>query len=281
MAKGLALCKTVKPDILLGTDPDCDRCGAAVPDGQGGYRLISGNEMGVILLDFLCRMRLETGTMPAHPVCVTTIVSTAMADAVAAKYGVEIRRVLTGFKFIGEQIGLLEKAGEADRFIFGFEESYGYLSGAHVRDKDGVNAVLLICEAAAWHASQGRTLLDALNALYAEHGHYREELRSAAFEGADGVERMNALMCGLRTAPLREITGLPVTQRIDYAAGVQGLPSANVLEYWLQGGAKLIVRPSGTEPKIKFYVSAREKTECEASRICLKICEEAVKMVNG
>ncbi len=280
MAKGLALCETVKPDILLGTDPDCDRCGAAVPDGRGGYRLISGNEMGVILLDFICRMRLENGTMPAHPVCVTTIVSTAMADAVAAKYGVEVRRVLTGFKFIGEQIGLLEKAGEAERFIFGFEESYGYLSGAHVRDKDGVNAVLLICEAAAWNASQGRTLLDALNALYAEHGYYREELRSAAFEGADGAERMNALMRSLRTAPLREIAGLPVTRQIDYAAGVQGLPPANVLEYWLQGGAKLIIRPSGTEPKIKFYVSAHEKTECEASRICLKICEEAVKMVN-
>ena len=150
MEKGLELCAKVQPDLLLGTDPDCDRCGTAVPDGKGGYRLITGNEMGILLLDYICRTRLARGTMPKDPVAVTTIVSTDMATPVAAKYGVELRRTLTGFKFIGEQIGLLEEEGRADRYIFGFEESYGYLSGAHVRDKDAVNATLLICEAAAW-----------------------------------------------------------------------------------------------------------------------------------
>ena len=159
MQKGLELCDKVHPDLLLGTDPDCDRCGTAVPDGKGGYRLITGNEMGIILLDYICRTRRALGTMPEHPVAVTTIVSTDMATPVAEKYGVELRRTLTGFKFIGEQIGRLEAAGEADRYIFGFEESYGYLSGGHVRDKDAVNATLLVCEAAAWYAQQGKTLL--------------------------------------------------------------------------------------------------------------------------
>ena len=163
METGLRLCDTVRPDLMLGTDPDCDRMGAAVPDGKGGYRLISGDEMGVLLLDYICRTRLAAGTMPEHPVACTTIVSTDMATPIAKKYGVELRRTLTGFKFIGEQIGLLEEKGEKERFIFGFEESYGYLSGAHVRDKDGVNAVMLACEAAAWYANQGMTLLDALN----------------------------------------------------------------------------------------------------------------------
>ena len=278
MEKGLELCARVRPDLLLGTDPDCDRCGTAVPDGNGGYRLISGNEMGVILLDYICRMRRQNGTMPERPVCVTTIVSTDMADAVAKKYGVEVRRVLTGFKFIGEQIGLLEKQGQTERFIFGFEESYGYLSGAHVRDKDGVNAALLICEAAAWHARQGRTLLDALNALCAEHGYYRSELCSFAFRGADGMTKMDALMRGFRAQPPKQIAGVLVQRVIDYASGVEGLPPANVLEYRLAGGAKLIVRPSGTEPKIKFYVSACAKTEENAREICRVLRAEAEKM---
>ena len=165
MQKGLELCDTVHPDLLLGTDPDCDRCGTAVPDGKGGYRLITGNEMGIILLDYICRTRRAKGTMPENPVAVTTIVSTDMATPVAKKYGVELRRTLTGFKFIGEQIGLLESEGRPDRFIFGFEESYGYLSGAHVRDKDAVNATLLVCEAAAAYAAKGQTLLDAIEAL--------------------------------------------------------------------------------------------------------------------
>ena len=255
------------PDLLRGTDPDCDRCGTAGPDGKGGYRLITGNEMGIILLDYICRTRKALGTMPEHPVAVTTIVSTDMATPVAAKYGVELRRTLTGFKFIGEQIGLLEAAGEADRYIFGFEESYGYLSGAHVRDKDAVNATLLVCEAAAWYAKQGMTLLDAINKLYAEFGCYRNALHSFAFEGESGMHTMDAIMKQLRQTPPTAIGGMAVESMVDYNTAGTGLPKANVLEFRLAGGAKLMVRPSGTEPKIKVYLSAVAPTEEAADAI--------------
>ena len=267
MQKGLELCDKVHPDLLLGTDPDCDRCGTAVPDGKGGYRLITGNEMGIILLDYICRTRKALGTMPEHPVAVTTIVSTDMATPVAAKYGVELRRTLTGFKFIGEQIGLLEAAGEADRYIFGFEESYGYLSGAHVRDKDAVNATLLVCEAAAWYAKQGMTLLDAINKLYAEFGCYRNALHSFAFEGESGMHTMDAIMKQLRQTPPTAIGGMAVESLVEYKTAGTGLPKGKVLEFRLAGGAKLMVRPSGTEPKIKVYLSAVAPTEEAADAI--------------
>ena len=279
MQKGLELCDKVKPDILIGTDPDCDRCGAAVPDGKGGYRLISGNEMGVILLDFICRSRIATGKMPKDPVAVTTIVSTDMVDAVAKHYGVELRRVLTGFKFIGEQIALLEQAGHPERFIFGFEESYGYLSGTHVRDKDGVNAVLLICEAAAWYARKGMTLGDAIDALYAEYGHYRNGLCSFAFGGAEGMAKMQSLMDGLRADAPKAIAGLAVESVVDYEQDGTGLPKANVLEYRLAGGEKFIVRPSGTEPKIKTYLSALAPTAAEAAQEEAKLKAAAEEMM--
>ena len=279
MQKGLELCDKVKPDILIGTDPDCDRCGAAVPDGKGGYRLISGNEMGVILLDFICRSRIATGKMPKDPVAVTTIVSTDMVDAVAKHYGVELRRVLTGFKFIGEQIALLEQAGHPERFIFGFEESYGYLSGTHVRDKDGVNAVLLICEAAAWYARKGMTLGDAIDALYAEYGHYRNGLCSFAFGGAEGMAKMQSLMDGLRADAPKTIGGLAVESVVDYEQDGTGLPKANVLEYRLAGGEKFIVRPSGTEPKIKTYLSALAPTAAEAAQEEAKLKAAAEEMM--
>ena len=281
MQKGLELCDKVKPDLLLGTDPDCDRCGTAVPDGKGGYRLITGNEMGIILLDYICRTRIARGTMPARPVAVTTIVSTDMATPVAAKYGVELRRTLTGFKFIGEQIGLLEAAGEADRYIFGFEESYGYLSGAHVRDKDAVNATLLVCEAAAWYAQQGMTLLDAIEKLYAEFGCYRNRLESFAFEGEKGMHTMQALMAGLRAQPPARIGGLQVASVVDYSAEGTSLPAADVLEFRLEGGAKLMVRPSGTEPKIKVYLSAVAPDEAGADQINETLAQAAAKMLQG
>ena len=256
-------------------------CGTAVPDGKGGYRLITGNEMGIILLDYICRTRIARGTMPARPVAVTTIVSTDMATPVAAKYGVELRRTLTGFKFIGEQIGLLEAAGEADRYIFGFEESYGYLSGAHVRDKDAVNATLLVCEAAAWYAQQGMTLLDAIEKLYAEFGCYRNRLESFAFEGEKGMHTMQALMAGLRAQPPAQIGGLQVTSVVDYNAEGTGLPAADVLEFRLEGGAKLMVRPSGTEPKIKVYLSAVAPDEAGADQINETLAQAAAKMLQG
>ena len=265
MEEGLRLCGEVHPDLLIGTDPDCDRMGAAVPDGQGGYRLITGNEMGVLLLDYLCRTRIARNTMPRNPVAVTTIVSTDMATPVAQSYGVELRRTLTGFKYIGEQIGLLEAEGHPERYLFGFEESYGYLSGAHVRDKDAVNAVMLACECAAWYAGQGMTLLDAMNALYEKFGFYRNGLLSRAFEGQDGMAAMDALMKSLRTAPPVEIAGWKVNGMTDYLNDGTGLIPSDVLEFRLEDAGKVIVRPSGTEPKLKLYLSVRGSGEEDAA----------------
>ncbi|HJD20798.1 MAG TPA: phospho-sugar mutase [Candidatus Gemmiger faecigallinarum] len=267
METGLRLCDAVHPDLMIGTDPDCDRMGAAVPDGQGGYRLITGNEMGVLLFDYICRTRLANGTMPKDPVAVTTIVSTDMATPIAKKYGVELRRTLTGFKFIGEQIGRLEAEGHVERYIFGFEESYGYLSGGHVRDKDAVNAVMLACEAAAWYAAQGMSLLDAVNALYKEFGFYRNALKSYTFEGESGMHTMQGIMAKLRAEVPFVIAGYGVDKVVDYQNDDTGLPKADVLEYRLENGAKLMVRPSGTEPKIKVYLSAVADSEAAADAI--------------
>ena len=275
MQTGLELCDRVHPDLMIGTDPDCDRMGAAVPDGQGGYRLITGNEMGVLLFDYICRVRIANGTMPKDPVAVTTIVSTDMATPVAKKYGVELRRTLTGFKFIGEQIGLLEAAGQKELYIFGFEESYGYLSGAHVRDKDAVNAVMLACETAAYYAAKGMSLLDAVNALYEEFGYYRNALHSYTFEGESGMHTMQGIMEHLRAQAPAEIAGYAVCGVTDYENDDTGLPKANVLEYRLQNGAKLMVRPSGTEPKIKVYLSAVAPSAAEADAINAALAEAA------
>ena len=279
MELGLQYCDRVHPDILIGTDPDCDRCGTAVPDGRGGYRLISGNEMGVILLDFICRSRIANGTMPENPVAVTTIVSTDMVTAVAKKYGVELRRVLTGFKYIGEQIAQLERGGHPERYIFGFEESYGYLSGTHARDKDAVNAVLLICEAAAWYAKKGMTLGDAIDALYAEFGCYCCAQKSFTFMGESGMEKMEELMFDLRSQPPRAIAGLPVEGVTDYKTDDTGLPRADVLEYRLPGGSKVIIRPSGTEPKIKAYLSAVKPSVEEANAQLARMAEAAAELL--
>ncbi len=264
MEKGLALCREKKPDILLGTDPDCDRVGIAVPDGED-YRLMSGNEVGVLLLDFLCARRLEEGSMPQRPVAVTTIVSSRMATPLAEHYGVELRRTLTGFKFIGEQIGLLEGQGEADRFVFGFEESYGYLAGSYVRDKDGVVASMLICEMARWYKRRGLTLAQAMEKLYETYGYYRDSLHSFAFEGVQGMGQMQAIMENLRAQPPRQIGQAAVTAVTDYQnAGATGLPAADVLEFSLEGGGRLMIRPSGTEPKIKLYLTSVGGTAEEA-----------------
>ena len=271
MEKGLALCRELKPDLLLGTDPDCDRMGVAVPDGDD-YRLITGNEMGVLLLDYICRKRIENGTMPANPIAVTTIVSTDMGEAVAKEYGVELRRVLTGFKFIGEQIALVEAEGHPERYIFGFEESYGYLSGAHVRDKDAVNASMLCCEMTAWYRAQGMTLAQAMDALYAKHGTFRNDLASFTYEGADGMAKMQSIMDTLRAQPPKLLGSEEVTAALDYKLGVNGLPKSNVLEYQ-SAGAKILVRPSGTEPKIKVYLSARADSMEAAARKNQEILE--------
>ena len=251
---GLRWAENAGSDLLLATDPDCDRVGAAVKTAKG-YTLISGNEMGVLLLDFICRMRLAGGTMPEHPVAVKTIVTTPMAAKIAAHYGVELIDVLTGFKFIGEQIGLLEEKGETDRYIFGFEESYGYLSGSFVRDKDAVNASLLICEMFAWYKAQGKSLVDVLNELYERYGFYETKLLSFTFDGAAGFSCMQELMSALRKDPPEELAGGAVTQVLDYDRDGTGLPRSNVLRFIMADG-EAVVRPSGTEPKLKVYLTA-------------------------
>ena len=271
LEKGIELCEQVQPDLLLATDPDCDRVGIAVKNG-GEYMLLTGNEVGVLLLDFICRVREQEGTMPDKPVAVSTIVSTDMADAVAQKYGVELRRTLTGFKFIGEQIGLLEQQGETVRYVFGFEESCGYLSGPHVRDKDGVNASMLICQMAQFYKAQGKNLAQAMEMLYQEFGYYQNNLHSFTFEGQVGFSHMQSIMQRLRQTPPTRLAGHAVEMVIDYTSGVNGLPTADVLEFRMEGGGKAMVRPSGTEPKMKLYLFAhgQDRTKVQTNLIHLQ-----------
>ena len=270
LQKGLDLCETVKPDLLLATDPDCDRCGIAVRNRNGDYVLMSGNEVGVLLLDFVAKKRRENGTMPKDPVAVTTIVSTDMTAPVARAHGIGLRRVLTGFKYIGDQITKLEREGGAGRYVFGFEESYGYLSGGYVRDKDAVDASMLICQMAFACKKKNMTLVDAMDALYRKYGYYENALMNFGFEGENGMIRMKNIMDSLRNEKPAKIAGSAVAGWSDYEAGVHsdggptGLPKSNVLEYRLEGGGKVIVRPSGTEPKIKVYLSGRARTKADS-----------------
>lgn len=263
MELGLQYAARLNADLLLATDPDCDRCGIAVRDRQGQYRLLSGNETGMLLLDYVCRRRAALGTMPADPVLVKTIVTTDMAEKIAAHYGVETVNVLTGFKFIGETIGRLEAKGEAGRYIFGFEESYGYLSGTYVRDKDAVNAAFLICEMFAWYKTRGVGLLDRLEELYREYGYCLNTLHSFEFEGSSGFEKMQRIMASFRGG-LAVLGGKKVEQATDYAPGIDGLPPSDVLKFRLAGGASVVVRPSGTEPKLKTYITVSAPDEARA-----------------
>jgi len=275
---GLGYCKEVQPDLLLATDPDCDRVGIAVPDGKGGFALFSGNEVGAMLLEYICQQRIKKGTMPKDPVAVKTIVTTDIVNLIGKEYGVQILDVLTGFKFIGEQIGLLEAKGEEKRYIFGFEESYGYLSGSYVRDKDAVNASMLICEMAAYYRSQGITLLEARENMYKKYGVFYQTLYSFTFDGESGMKRMNEIMNDLRENPLTAVGGLKVERFEDYKKSTAldlatgkvtelTLPKSNVLAFYLEGGCKAIIRPSGTEPKIKAYITAKAPTHEEAEGI--------------
>ena len=285
LAKGLELCASVKPDLLLATDPDCDRVGIAVPGDNGEFVLFSGNEVGAMLLKYICQERTALGTMPKDPVAVKTIVSTDICKKIAAEYNVELREVLTGFKFIGEQIGFLEKKGEQDRYIFGFEESYGYLAGSYVRDKDAVVASMLICEMAAFYRTKGISLLKAREDLYAQYGNYLHSQKSFQCEGASGMERMKEIMTNLRTNVPTEIGGLKVLVFGDYMASeetelasgkktVIDLPKSDVLAFRLEQGASVILRPSGTEPKIKaYYTTIGEKRE-DAQKLEEKIAED-------
>lgn len=266
MQKGIDLCEEVHPDLLLATDPDADRVGVACKDGDD-YTLLTGNEMGVLLLDYIARMRSERGEDLSDKVAVTTIVSSAMVDALAAEYGFELRRCLTGFKYIGDIITELSDASQVDRFIFGFEESYGYLSGDHVRDKDAVNASLLICQMAQDYKLRGMNLAQAMRALYEKHGWWLNRTVSVSFPGAAGAETMRGIMAKLREQAPSELAGRAVEAVVDYEGGVNGLPSANVVEFDVEGGNKVIVRPSGTEPKIKLYVFAKDADRAAADAL--------------
>lgn len=274
---GLQYCDQVKPDLLLATDPDADRVGIAVPDGKGGYALFSGNEVGAMLLEYICEQRIQKGTMPKHPVAVKTIVTTDIVEAICKAYGVELIEVLTGFKFIGEQIGFLEAKGEEDRYIFGFEESYGYLAGSYVRDKDAVVASMLICEMAAYYRTKGISMMQARENLYQKYGVYVHAQHSFTFEGESGMIRMQNIMENLRTNRPEQIDNLKVIQFADYEKQVSidlttgtetaiTLPKSNVLSFTLEQGAKVIIRPSGTEPKIKAYYTTTAATEAEAAK---------------
>ena len=255
---GLELAKDVDADLMLATDPDADRVGIAMRCPDGSYELVSGNAMGVLLLDYICAGRIEKGTMPENPVAVMSIVSTPLADAVAAHYGVELRHVLTGFKWIGDQIARLEADGEVDRFIFGFEESYGYLAGPYVRDKDAVIASMLICEMAAYYRSIGSSIKQRLEEIYAQYGRYLNKVDSFEFPGLSGMDKMAGIMKGLRENAPADFAGIAVTSVTDYAKPEEtGLPKANVLLYRLEDGSTVIVRPSGTEPKIKTYFTTK------------------------
>ena len=290
-ACALKLAETVKPDLLLATDPDCDRVGIAVLD-SGDYTLMTGNEVGCLLLNYVLTTRAELGTLPEHPVTVKTIVTSDLVLRIAEKFGCEVREVLTGFKYIGEQIGLLEKEGHPERYVFGFEESYGYLSGTYLRDKDGVNASMLICEMAAYYKKQGKSLLDVLDALYAEFGVYRHILINAEFEGAEGMTTMHKLMESLRENRPQEIAGLAVTRFSDYLASrsvdmrtgaetVLTLPKSNVLVFGLEDGAGVIVRPSGTEPKIKAYVTATGTDKAAAEAMAERLTDAAKELLKA
>lgn len=260
LQKGLALAKEIGADLMLATDPDTDRVGIAMKCPDGSYELVSGNEMGVLLLDYICSGRKETGTMPARAVAVKSIVSTPLADAVAAHYGVELRSVLTGFKWIGAQIAALEEQGEEERFLFGFEESYGYLSGSYVRDKDAVVGSMLICEMAAYLRSRGSSIKQRLEEIYAQYGRYLNQVDSYEFPGLSGMEKMAEIMTQLRKNPPSELAGRRITAVRDYRNTEEtGLPSSNILLYRMEHEATVIVRPSGTEPKLKVYFTTRGK----------------------
>ena len=290
LQKGLELCEVEKPDLLLATDPDADRVGIAVIDSDGSYRLLTGNETGIMLTDYILSNRKRLGTLPEKPIIVKTIVTSIMIDRLCEKYGCELKNVLTGFKYIGEVILNLEPANETDRFVFGFEESYGYLAGSYVRDKDAVVASMLICEMAAYYKKQGKTLAQVIDAMYEEYGYYKNTTLSFSFDGAAGMQKMADIMASLRANSPAEVSGMKVVKFSDFKESVEKdlvaetekvieLPKSNVLAYYLEGNNAAIVRPSGTEPKIKIYITAVGKDKADAQRITDLITDDMKKIM--
>lgn len=286
---GLDVCQKVQPDLLLATDPDSDRVGIAVKDGSG-YRLISGNETGIMLTDYILSCRKSQGTLPQRPIVVKTIVTSKLIDRICEKYGCEVRNVLTGFKYIGEQILDLEQNNEESRYVFGFEESYGYLAGTYVRDKDAVVASMLICEMAAYYSKQGKTLANVIDELYEKYGYYQNTTLNFAFAGAAGLDKMNEIMTGLRYHTPAAIADFRIIKTDDYLQGVSRdlktgaetkitLPKSNVIAYSLEGGHSVIVRPSGTEPKIKLYITVVGSDRQDAQKHTEKLVKESEKIM--
>jgi len=279
LEKGLELLRKVDTDLLIATDPDCDRIGLALIE-DGEEILLTGNETGILLFDFICNMRVWSKTMPPNPVLVRTIVSTKMPDLIAEEFGVTVKTTLTGFKYIGEQIGELERNGRKDDYILGFEESYGYLSGTYVRDKDAVNAAMLVCQMAAYYKKRGKTLAKRLKELYEKYGYFKNHLIEFAFEGEKGMHKMAEIMNALRNDPPATIAEEKVTQVIDYE-NQPGFPKSNVIEALLESGSSFIARPSGTEPKLKIYFSAKGATKEAALAEIAAMEKEMREMLNN
>ncbi len=280
LSLGLEYASRLNADLMLATDPDCDRVGIAVRDGSD-MKLLTGNEVGMLLLDYICSQREKHGKMPKDPIFVKTIVTSDMAQRIATHYNVKTINVLTGFKYIGEQIGILEAQGHPERFILGFEESYGYLSGPHVRDKDAVNASFLICEMFAFYKTRGISLLEKLNGLYKDYGYCLITQHSYEFPGSAGFAKMKAIMDGLRTTKLPSAGGLEVKEVVDYGKGIDGLPKSNVIKFILEGNCSAIIRPSGTEPKIKNYCSVTAEDRPAAEQVEKRIVADFEKIFNA
>ena len=274
MALGMEYARKRSADLLLATDPDCDRVGIAVKNKAGEYELLTGNQTGMLLLDYICSQRIKHGKMPADPVMIKTIVTMDMGEQIAAHYGLRTINVLTGFKFIGEQIGKLEKQGNADRYVFGFEESYGYLTGSYVRDKDGVNGAYMICEMFSYYATRGISLLDKLDELYKTYGYCLNTLHSYEFDGSAGFAKMQRIMEAFRSG-MKAFGGRKVVKLLDYAPGLDGLPKSDVLKFLLEDNCSIVVRPSGTEPKLKTYISVSAESRESAEKIETEIRRSA------
>ena len=276
MALGMEYAKQYHADLLLATDPDCDRVGIAVKNKAGEYELLTGNQTGLLLLEYICSQRVKHGKMPDDPVMVKTIVTMDMAEQIAAHYGLRTINVLTGFKFIGEQIGKLEQSGKAESYVFGFEESYGYLTGSYVRDKDGVNGAYMICEMFSYYAAQGISLPDKLEELYKIYGYCLNTLHSYEFDGSAGFAKMQNIMQTFR-GKIKEFGGKKVVEVLDYMSGLDGLPKSDVLKFLLEDHCSIVVRPSGTEPKLKIYISVSAEDKEAAEAVEAEICESAEK----
>lgn len=276
MSLGIEYAKKHNADLLLATDPDCDRVGIAVKTENGEYKLLSGNETGMLLLDYICSRRIANGTMPNDPVFVKTIVTIDMAERIASDYGVSTINVLTGFKFIGEQIGFLEKQGKESSYIFGMEESYGYLSGGYVRDKDAVDASFLICEMFAYYKTQGISLIEKLEELYKKYGYCLNTLHFYEFDGSAGFAKMQNIMKSFR-GNISGFGGKKIIKVLDYAPGLDGLPKSDVIKFILEDNCSVVVRPSGTEPKLKTYISVSAATMSDAASLEKKIVDDLNK----